>query len=63
VLFYFSVFGIACLELFKGKFYNRCGTPNFTLEYIDSNAYAIGSRGTIQVRGSDLDYSSNCLFY
>ena len=33
--FYFSIFGIACVELFKGKFYNRCGVPDF------SNAYNI----------------------
>ena len=35
--FYFSIFGIACVELFKGQFYNRCGVPDFSnTEYIFS---------------------------
>ena len=28
--FYFSIFGIATVELFKGRFYNRCGSPVFS---------------------------------
>ena len=28
--FFFSIFGIACVELFMGKFYNRCGAPDFS---------------------------------
>ena len=35
--FYFSIFGIACVELFKGQFYNRCGVPDFSnAEYVYS---------------------------
>ncbi|GAX76999.1 hypothetical protein CEUSTIGMA_g4446.t1 [Chlamydomonas eustigma] len=57
VLLYFSVFGIACLELFKGKFYNRCGTPDFKYSYADGSYYAVGSSGTLQT----LSTASNCV--
>ena len=33
--FFFSIFGIACTELFMGLFYGRCGIPDF------SNAFDI----------------------
>ena len=29
-LFYFAIFGILCVELFKGQLLYRCGTPNFS---------------------------------
>ncbi len=28
-LFYFSIFGVACLELFQGQLLGRCGSPSF----------------------------------
>ena len=35
--FYFSICGIACVELFKGQFFNRCGVPDFSnAEYVYS---------------------------
>lgn len=45
--FYFAIAGIACVELFGGKFYNRCGVPNFyraTNATLDDNA-VLGVRG------------------
>ncbi|GAX86028.1 hypothetical protein CEUSTIGMA_g13443.t1 [Chlamydomonas eustigma] len=32
-MFYFSVFGIFCTELFKGQLYGRCGAPAFDQAY------------------------------
>jgi hypothetical protein len=32
-MFYFSVFGIFCTEIFKGKLYGRCGAPVFDQAY------------------------------
>ncbi len=46
---FFSICGIACVELFKGQFYNRCGVPDF------SNAqHVFSSDGstTLTVNGS-----------
>lgn len=36
--FYMSIFGIGCLELFKGKFGYRCGTPDFRNAYTEYSA-------------------------
>ena len=35
-LFYFSIFGIVCVELFKGKFLGRCSAPVFTVASDDN---------------------------
>ena len=35
-MFYFAIFGIACVELFKGKFEFRCGSPDFSSAYSDT---------------------------
>ena len=35
-MFYLSIFGIACVELFMGKLHMRCGEPDFTHAYSDS---------------------------
>jgi hypothetical protein len=40
-MFYYSIFGIACVELFMGRFQNRCGTPNF------SSAYSVNVTGEV----------------
>ena len=39
--FFFSIFGIACTELFMGQFYGRCGIPDF------SNAFNIMGDDTL----------------
>ena len=35
-MFYFSIFGIACTELFMGKFEFRCGVPDFSSAYSET---------------------------
>ena len=47
--FFFSIFGIACVELFKGQFYNRCGVPDFTNA---SSVITADGRDTLVVRAS-----------
>jgi hypothetical protein len=42
-MFYLSIFGIACVELFMGKLDMRCGEPDFTYAFT-------GSEGLVQVR-------------
>lgn len=37
-MFYYSVLGIGCVELFKGKYQYRCGVPNFSGAYEELNA-------------------------
>ncbi len=32
-MFYFALFGIICVEFFKGRFYYRCGDPDFSGAY------------------------------
>jgi len=35
--FYFAIAGIACVEMFKGKFYNRCAVPDFGTSTADGS--------------------------
>ena len=37
--FYFAIAGIACLQLFMGKFYNRCATPDFSMSTNAAGSY------------------------
>jgi hypothetical protein len=46
--FHFSIFGIACVELFKGQFYNRCAVPDFSTA---KNATTSGGHKFLTVRG------------
>lgn len=40
--FYFIIFGIACVELFRGRLAYRCGTPDFSsAELIDDTLYNV----------------------
>ncbi|GAX83897.1 hypothetical protein CEUSTIGMA_g11321.t1, partial [Chlamydomonas eustigma] len=38
--FFFAVFGIACVELFKGQYSNRCGSPVFNYSFLEFSSGA-----------------------
>lgn len=59
-LFYFSVFGIICLQLFQGKLLYHCGSPDFTyaysedingVSYIRNVSYTFEGRDSINCKG------------
>ena len=50
-VFYFTIFGIACVELFIGKLDRRCGVPDFSYAYTDGAGFVQVRRQGVAVQG------------
>ena len=54
-LFFFAIFGILCVELFKGKLGYRCGAPDFSAA---SSVYTVDGNILLQVGEMSEFYSA-----